>query len=450
MNDKFTRIGFILAVAGSAVGLGNAWKFPTLVGQNGGSAFILLYLLLTFLVSFVIFIGEITIGRLGESDPVDSYRRLAPSNKELWSKAGFLMITALLIYSFYSVVMGWILKYTATSIFSLPQNLDDSGAMFNALISNSPLVAIVCFTIMSLVCFLIVSKGIKNGIERLNIWMMPSLFILLVLMVLYSASFDGFAQSAKFLLLPDFSALNSQSVLDALGLAFFTLSLGVTTILTYAASLPERTNILTSSINIVLINVMIGVMMGLVVFTFIFEFNGDPAQSGPGLIFVSLAVLFSKLGFIGHILAFAFFLTLLFAAITSAISMIEPAVYYLVKSRAFSRAKACVAVFVFTYVLGIACILGYYGATSEYFIIAGQPFFDALDYLTSKILMPLGGLIIVIFVGYVIKKDGVYALLSPYMGDLGFKIWYYVLLRVVSPLAIFVIALRELGIVNFG
>ena len=237
-------------------------------------------------------------------------------------------------------------------------------------------------------------------------------------------------------------------MLEALGLAFFTLSLGVTTITTYAASLPERTNILTSSINIVLINVLIGIMMGLVVFTFIFEFNADPAQSGPGLIFVSLAVLFSKLGAIGHVLAFAFFLTLLFAAITSAISMIEPAVYYLAKSHKISRLRACAIVFAFTYVLGIACILGYYGATADSFSILGTPFFDVLDYATSKILMPIGGLVIVVFVGFVMRREAVRELLVPYMGRMGFKIWYFVLLRCVSPVAIILIALRELGILR--
>ncbi len=186
MNDKFSKIGFILAVAGSAVGLGNAWKFPTLVGQNGGSAFILLYLLLTFLVSFVLFIGEICIGRIGESDPVDSFRRLAPTHKEAWSKMGFFMISGLLIYSFYSVVMGWILKYTITSAFSLPSDMAQSGEIFSALLKDSPIIAIACFSVMSLTCFYIVSRGIKSGIERLNVWMMPALFILLVLMVVYS------------------------------------------------------------------------------------------------------------------------------------------------------------------------------------------------------------------------------------------------------------------------
>lgn len=442
MNEKFTKIGFILAVAGSAVGLGNAWKFPTLVGQNGGSAFILLYLLLTFCVSFVIFLAEIVIGRLSESDAVNAFYKLAPKHKKAWSTAGFFMISALLIYSFYSVVMGWILKYTAVSLFSLPTNIDKSGEIFTSLLENDILVSLICFTIASLICFYIVSKGVKNGIERLNVWMMPALFILLIIMVIYSMFYDGFSQSAKFLLIPDFSVLNKDSVLSALGLAFFTLSLGVTTIITYAASLPERTNILTSSLSIVFINVLIGIMMGLIVFTFIFEFGADPGEQGPGLIFVSLTVLFSKLGFVGNVLAFAFFLSLLFAAITSAISMIEPSVYYLVNSQHFSRKRAAELLFGVTYVLGIFCILGYYKETSGIFTFGGKSFFDILDYLTSNVLMPISGIVTSIFVGFVISSKPVKILLLPYMGETLFKIWY-LLLRFIAPLAVLVIFITQ-------
>lgn len=447
MNEKFSKIGFILAVAGSAVGLGNAWKFPTLVGENGGSAFILLYLILTLGVSFVIFLAEIVIGRLAESDAVSAFYKLAPKGKKAWSSAGFFMIGALLIYSFYSVVMGWILKYTAVTIFKLPNNIEQSGSEFGALLSNEIFISIFCFTIASLICFYIVSKGIKNGIERLNVWMMPSLFVLLLIMVIYSLFFDGFWQSAKFLLVPDFSKLGTDSVLAALGLAFFTLSLGVTTIITYAASLPERTNILTSSLSIVLINILIGVMMGLIVFTFIFEFGADPSQQGPGLVFISLTVLFSKLGIIGNILAFCFFLSLLFAAITSAISMLEPSIYYLVNSRKFSRKNAVLTLFVFTYVLGIFCILGYYDGTKEIFSFGGKAFFDILDYFTSNILMPVSGIVTSIFVGFVMNKEPVKILLLPYMGESVFKIWLF-LLRFIAPLAVLFIMLTQLGVIK--
>lgn len=443
MTEKFSKIGFILAVAGSAVGLGNAWKFPTLVGTNGGSAFILLYLVLTLCVSFVIFIAEIVIGRLAESDPVEAFSKLAPKHKEKWKFAGFFMISALLIYSFYSVIMGWILKYTVTGIYYLPKNMEESGEIFTTLTSGSLFLNIVCFTICSLTSFFIISKGVKNGIERLNVWMMPSLFILLLAMVLYSMSIDGFIQSAKFLLVPDFSALNKQSVLSALGLAFFTLSLGVTTIITYAASLPTNTNILTSSLSIVFINILIGIMMGLIVFTFIFEFGADPNQQGPGLIFISLSVLFSKLGIIGNILAFMFFLSLLFAAITSAISMIEPSVFYLVNSKNMSRKNAINTICIFTYILGIICILGFDSNTSKFFTFFGKDFFSILDFMTSNILMPLSGIVTAIFVGFVIKSSPVEILLKPYTGTTLFNIWYF-LLRFVAPLAVAYIMINQL------
>ncbi|MCI6989774.1 MAG: sodium-dependent transporter [Campylobacter sp.] len=448
MNEKFTKIGFILAVAGSAVGLGNAWKFPTLVGQNGGSAFILLYLLLTLCVSFVIFLAEIVIGRLSESDAVSAFQKLAPKHKERWKFAGYFMIGALLIYSFYSVVMGWILKYTVSSLFYLPSNIDESGALFGSLLSENLATSMLCFTISSLICFFILSKGVKSGIERLNVWMMPALFVLLLLMVCYSTSADGFGRALKFLLSPDFSALNQNSVLEALGLAFFTLSLGVTTIITYAASLPSNTNILTSSLSIVFINILIGIMMGLIVFTFIFSFNADPSQQGPGLIFVSLSMLFSKLGFVGHIFAFAFFLSLLFAAITSAISMVEPSIFYLINYHKFSRKKAIIYLFILTYILGIFCILGFYSKTAEIFSLFGKSFFDCLDYLTSNILMPVSGIVTAIFVGFVMKKRPIEILLKSYMGRVIFNIWYF-LLRFVAPLAVVVIMCEKLGLFKF-
>ncbi|WP_297574668.1 sodium-dependent transporter [uncultured Campylobacter sp.] len=448
MNEKFSKIGFILAVAGSAVGLGNAWKFPTLVGQNGGSAFILLYLILTLGVSFVIFLAEIAIGRLSESDAVSAFRKLAPKHKEKWKFAGYFMITALLIYSFYSVVMGWILKYTITSIYYLPKTIEESADKFGTLLSSSLLVSVVCFTICSVVCFYILSKGVKSGIERLNVWMMPALFILLILMVLYSVSAEGFVKSLKFLLIPDFGALNKDSVLKALGLAFFTLSLGVTTIITYAASLPAKTNILTSSLSIVFINILIGIMMGLIVFTFIFTFNANPNQEGPGLIFISLTMLFSKLGIAGHILAVGFFVALLFAAITSAVSMIEPTIFYLINNHGFTRIKAIICIFTITYILGLCCIFGYYIPTSGSFSLFGKSFFDCLDYLTSNILMPVSGIVTAIFVGFILKKRSLLILLGRYMGRAIFELWYF-LLRFVAPIAVLIIMLEQLGILKF-
>ncbi|NDJ27016.1 sodium-dependent transporter [Campylobacter sp. MIT 12-8780] len=442
MNSKFSKIGFVLAVAGSAVGLGNAWKFPTLVGQNGGSAFILLYLFLTLCVGFVVFLAELSIGKLSEKDPVNAYKTLAPEGKKAWALAGFTMLGAILLVSFYSLVIAWIVKYALFSAVTLPSDIQSSTSYFEELVGNSPWLQLVCFTFVFLLVFYVVSKGVKNGIERLNVWMMPSLFILLVLMLFYALSKDGSFQAFEFLLKPDFSKISVASILDALGLAFFSLSLGVGTIITYSASLPDRTNFITSTLSIIFINILIGLMMGLIVFTFIFEFGADPTQQGPGLIFISLATLFAKLGVVGNILAVCFFVSLFFAGITSAISMIEPFAFYLINTFKFSRLKALVYIGVFVYILGILCILSSNQATAFTFF-GNKSFFDVLDYLVQNIIMPIGGLCAAIFVGFVVKKEALQILFAPCMNSFFFELWYF-FLRFIVPFIIILIAINSI------
>ena len=441
-QDKFSKIGFILAVAGSAVGLGNAWKFPYLVGQNGGSAFVLLYLFMTFFIGLAIFFGEIAIGKLSESDPVNAFKKLAPKHKEAWKFAGFTMIGAIIIASFYTVIIGWILKYAVMVITQLPKDVEASEKIFGNFYANDAASQIFYFTIVFFLCIFIVSKGIKSGIERVNVWMMPSLLILLIIMLSYSFTMDGFVQSAKFLLVPDFSKLGVSSILTALGLAFFTLSLGVGVIIVYSASLPDNTNLVSSSIIIVVINVVMGILMGLVIFTFVFEFGATPSQ-GVGLVFISLPTLFAKLGALGHVLAFAFFSALLFAGITSAISMLEPFTHYLIREFGFSRKKALALIGAFIYCMGILCILSSIDGIKENLVFFGKSFFDCLDFLSSNIIMPIGGITVSIFVGFVIKKDALYILFGPYMSRAIFEIWYF-MIRFVAPISIVIITINAL------
>ncbi|TXE89078.1 sodium-dependent transporter [Campylobacter volucris] len=450
MNDKFSKIGFILAVAGSAVGLGNAWKFPTLVGQNGGSAFVLLYLLLTLGVGFVIFLAELSIGKLSEKDPVNAYHSLAPKYKKAWSIVGFSMIGAILIVSFYSVIIGWIVNYTYLGLFPLPKSIDESGAIFGNLLSKDVLSQFICFTFVFIVIFYVVSKGVKSGIEKLNVWMMPSLFILLILMLGYSFSMDGFSKASEFLFSPDFSKLGVGAFLSALGLACFSLSIGVGSIITYSASLPDKTNFISSTINIIIINIIIGIMMGLIVFTFIFEFGADPTQQGPGLIFVSLLSLFANIdpvGFLplGNILAVAFFIALFFAGITSAVSMIEPLTFYLINSYNFTRKKALVFIGFIVYILGSLCIFSSVEWSKDSLEFFGKSFFDILDFIASNLMMPLGGLFGAIFVGFVLKKETLQNLFNPYMKGRWFEIWYF-FVRFISPLAVILIMIKQLSL----
>lgn len=445
MVEKFSKIGFILAMAGCAVGLGNAWKFPTMVGNNGGSAFILLYIILTLGVAVVVFLAELAIGRLGGTDIVNSLKNLAPKNKRAWGFAGFFMLTAILIASFYMIVIGWILKYIFLSFGTLPSTAQEAGAMFGGLVKGDFSSVFICFSIVFLTVFYVVSKGIKSGIERLNIWMMPSLFILLIGLLLYAIfASSNFTQALSFIFIPDFSKLlNAELILQALGLAFFSMSMGVGNVATYAASLSDDTNLVKSTLSIVFINVLIGIMMGLVVFSFIPIIDNQPASDGPGLIFVSLTSLFAQMGAAGNILAIAFFTSLLFAGITSAVSMIEPFTLYLINKFKLSRNKAIFIIGIFVYILGIFCILSHYEVTSSYFSIPAlaisneKPiaFFDVLDMLTSNILMPLGALTFSIFAGYIIKKEGLFTIFSSFMSRRWFEIWYFTL-RYVAPLAI--------------
>ncbi|MBE2984691.1 sodium-dependent transporter [Campylobacter sp. RM9344] len=444
LNDKFSKIGFVLAMAGSAVGLGNAWKFPTMVGNNGGSAFIVLYLALTFGVAFVAFLAELSIGKLGETDIVNSMYKLAPKHKKAWSLTGFFMITAVLIASFYMVVIGWILYYIYISFTALPKDVSEAGAIFGLLLSGDVFSALICFSVVFFIVFFVVSKGIKGGIEKLNIWMMPTLFVLLVLMLFYSFSMaDGFLKAAEFLFVPNFGAITADTVLMALGLAFFSLSMGVCTVPTYAANLSDGTNLVKATLSIIFINILIGIMMGLVVFTFVFAYGGDTTQAGPGLIFVSLTTLFAKLGIVGNILSVAFFTSLLFAGVTSAVSMIEPFVFYLVNKFKITRLNALIYIGMVVYVLGAFCIFSYYKPTSESFTFLGKPMFDFLDYATSNVLMPFGAIVFSFFVGFMLKKEALLTLFGSFMNEKVFEIWYF-LLRYITPLAIIAIMLYQI------
>lgn len=443
MREEFSKIGFILSVVGGAVGLGNAWKFPTLVGMNGGFAFVLLYLLITITIGFAIFLAEIYMGKSSKKDPVNAYKTLAPNNKEKWKFAGFTMVSGILVLSFYLVILGWVIRYIFISLFALPKDIDSARAMFEGFVGSDLFGSIFFFFIAFILTILVVSRGVKSGIEKLNVYAMPTLFILLVLMLLYSVSFDGFKEAFKFLFYADFSKLSVDSLLTALGLSFFTLCLGVGCILTYAASLGDNINPVTSSFYIVLINIAIGLMMGLIVFTFVFEYHGDPTQQGVGLVFFSLITLFAKLGIVGNILSFLFFLSLFFAGITSAISMIEPFTFYLINEYKFSRKKALILIGIVVYLLGTICILSSLSLTSGYFTFFNKSFFDLLDYLASNIIMPLGGFFAAIFVGFILKRETLETFFSHCMSKKVFEIWYF-FVRFIAPIAVVVIMINSL------
>ena len=447
MHKKFSKLGYILAMAGSAIGLGNAWKFPTMTGNHGGFAFIFLYFVLTILIACVAFLAEAGIGRLSGKDTPKALIELAPKGQRFWGLGGFFMITALLIASFYLVVIGWILYYACLSIGGLPASTDEASNLFDSLIKNNITSVLSCYFAVLFITFYTVSRGIKEGIEKLNFILMPSLFILLIVILIYSFTFNssGFSGAVSFIFTPDFSKiLDPELILAAMGLALFSLSLGVGTVSTYGASLGEDTNLFKSLLYIVGLNICMGILMGLVVFSFIQVAPGASANDGPGLIFVSLASLFGELGVVGSALGFMFFISLLFAGITSAVSMIEPAVRYFEDEKGISRIKSSTILGVLVFGLGVLCVLSFYEPTKESFAIFGKSIFDVLDYATSNVLMPLGVLFFSIFAGWIMPKERFYTLFLNYAPKFAVDIWYFIL-RFILPILVVGIGIYRLN-----
>ena len=447
MHKKFSKLGYILAMAGSAIGLGNAWKFPTMTGNHGGFAFIFLYFVLTILIACVAFLAEAGIGRLSGKDTPKALIELAPKGQKFWGLGGFFMITALLIASFYLVVIGWILYYACLSIGGLPASTDEASKLFDSLIKNNLTSVLSCYFAVLFITFYTVSRGIKEGIEKLNFILMPSLFILLIVILIYSFTFNssGFSGAVSFIFTPDFSKiLDPELILAAMGLALFSLSLGVGTVSTYGASLGEDTNLFKSLLYIVGLNICMGILMGLVVFSFVQVAPGASANDGPGLIFVSLASLFGELGAVGSALGFMFFISLLFAGITSAVSMIEPAVRYFEDEKGISRIKSSTILGILVFGLGVLCVLSFYEPTKESFAIFSKSIFDILDYATSNVLMPLGVLFFSIFAGWIMPKERFYTLFLNYAPKFAVDIWYFIL-RFILPILVVGIGIYRLN-----
>ena len=447
MHKKFSKLGYILAMAGSAIGLGNAWKFPTMTGNHGGFAFIFLYFVLTILIACVAFLAEAGIGRLSGKDTPKALIELAPKGQRFWGLGGFFMITALLIASFYLVVIGWILYYACLSIGGLPASTDEASNLFDSLIKNNITSVLSCYFAVLFITFYTVSRGIKEGIEKLNFILMPSLFILLIVILIYSFTFNssGFSGAVSFIFTPDFSKiLDPELILAAMGLALFSLSLGVGTVSTYGASLGEDTNLFKSLLYIVGLNICMGILMGLVVFSFVQVAPGASANDGPGLIFVSLASLFGELGVVGSALGFMFFISLLFAGITSAVSMIEPAVRYFEDEKGINRIKSSAILGILVFGLGVLCVLSFYEPTKESFAIFSKSIFDILDYATSNVLMPLGVLFFSIFAGWIMPKERFYTLFLNYAPKFAVDIWYFIL-RFILPILVVGIGIYRLN-----
>ncbi|MUK88496.1 hypothetical protein GMD78_08835 [Ornithinibacillus sp. L9] len=441
-----SKIGFILATAGSAIGLGAIWKFPYVAGTGGGGAFFFLFLAFTLILGMPLLLGEFIIGRKGQSNPINTYSKLASNPK--WSIIGKIgVFTSFILLSFYSVVGGWIILYIVQIVAGGLNGLDEGRYMqlFEEIISN-PFATLIAQFVFILISILVVSKGIQKGIELASKIMMPALLILFIGLVIRSLSLDGAMEGVKFLLVPDFTKLTSESILFALGQSFFTLSLGVSVMVTYASYLPRTQNLPQSAISIIILNTIIALLAGLAIFPGVFSFDLEP-NAGPVLIFAVLPAVFNQMPF-GMFFFLAFLILFLFAALTSAFSMIEIIVASVTKNNPKKRKKSTWIIGILIFIVGIPSCLSY-GMLADVQLF-NRTFFDLMDFAVSNILMPLGALLIAIFVSQKVSKDVLFTELKSgsNIGRGFFSIWY-ILLKYVTPIAIIIVFLDVLGLFNW-
>jgi len=443
-----SRWAFILAATGSAVGLGNIWKFPYITGENGGGAFVLVYLFCIAMIGIPIMMAEVMLGRRGRSTPINTMRRLCveASASRYWVIIGWSgMLAGFLILSYYSVIAGWSLSYILESMSGsyAGANADQVGKVFGDLLA-SPGKLLFWHTLFMVMTMIIVARGVEHGLEKAVRFLMPALFVLLLVMVGYSMNMGEFSRGVEFLFKPDFSAITGNGILIAMGHAFFTLSLGMGAIMIYGAYLPQDASIAKTSVTIAVADTAVALLAGLAIFPIVFS-NGLEPGSGPGLIFVTLPIAFGQMPG-GMFFGTLFFILLSFAAWSSAISLIEPAVTWLVENKNVSRVKACVVAGIVTWLIGVGTVFSF--NIADDIKLFDKTFFDLLDYLTSNIMLPLGGLAMAVFVAWLMPRIAVSDELQ--LGNtVAFKLWW-VLVRYVAPIAVIIVFLNAIGLISFS
>ncbi|MGV7928952.1 MAG: sodium-dependent transporter [Spirochaetota bacterium] len=434
-----SRLGFILAAIGSSIGLGNIWKFPYLAGANGGGAFVLVYLACILIVGLPIMIAEIVIGRHTGKDPVGAFKIIGSGSR--WELVGYLgVLSGFFIMTFYSVVGGWTLGYIIKSVSGAIDSIENvaaAEAVFDDFVRD-PVEAIAYHFIFISATMFIVIRGIKNGIEKWNKTLLPLLFVILLVLIIKGLTLDGALDGLVFYLKPDFSKIEFRTIIEAMGQCFFSLSLGMGAMITYGSYLPRGEKVLGSSLQIVAFDTVAALLSGLAIFPALFALGMTP-EKGPGLTFNILPVVFSKMSY-GTIFATLFFLLLFIAALTSAISLVEVVVAYVTDEKGWSRKKAVMVFGTAIFILGIPAALSF-GVLAEFRPFFGNSYFDFMDKLTTFYMLPIGGLLIAICLGW---KYG----LAKTMHELDIdtksvfieKLWA-VTIKYVSPLILAVIIL---------
>lgn len=448
-RENFGRIGAVLAAAGSAVGLGNIWRFPIETGRNGGAAFVLVYIICVIVLGLPVMISEFMIGRSTQSNTAAAYRKLSPGTQ--WKWVGRLgVLTGFLIFSYYSVVAGWTVEYAGYALTNVFAHESDYKQMFSNFASN-PFWPVLWLFVFMFITHVIIVRGVKSGIERVSKVLMPTLFLLIMMLVFCAITLPGSGPGIDFIIRPDFSKINGMVVLSAMGHAFFSLSIGMGCLCTYASYFRSDTNLTRSAINVASIDTMIAIMSGFIIFPAAASagYTLTAGDVGPSLIFITLPHVFqqafSGAPILAYVFSVMFYVLLILAALTSTISMHEVITAYLKEEFELSRKKAARFVTCSCAFLGIFCALSF-GVLSDVKLM-DRTIFDWFDFVSSTILLPFGGMLISIFTGWYLNKRLMYDELTNY-GTIRiryFKVLVFIL-RFVAPVAIGFIFLNELGI----
>ena len=441
-----SRWAFLLATTGAAVGLGNIWRFPYITGENGGGAFLCIYVVCVLVVGIPIMMAEIMLGRRGRQTPINTIRTLAREDgqSDWWQCIGWMGLAAgFLILTFYSVVAGWTLAYVvraASGVFH-DTTAESARTIFTQLISD-PERLLAWHTIFIALTTLVVARGVRGGIEQAVRFLMPTLLIILIFLVGYAMTMENFFDGLMYLLTPDFSKISASGVFLALGQAFFSLGLGMGAIMIYGAYLPQHTSIVQTSCIIAFIDTSVAILAGLAIFPIVFTYALEPSE-GSGLIFKTLPIAFGQMP-LGQFVATLFFVLLMFAALTSSIALLEPIVTWLVETRGMSRVMATSLSSVMVWLIGIGCLLSFNLWSDA--TLWGMTFFDLVEGLTANILLPLGGLLIAVFASWLMSRQSTVDELA--IGDgTTYRVWRTIL-RYVAPIFVILIFFHAIGILN--
>lgn len=440
-----SRFAFVLASAGAAIGLGAIWKFPYVTGMNGGGAFFLLFIIFTLLIGLPMLVSEFIIGRGTGKEAVSAYKSIAP--KSVWTLIGKIgVLGCFLLLTFYSVVGGWVLIYSGLSVSGqIISEGANYGELFGTII-GTPWITIVGLVIFTIINVVVISYGIQNGIEKANKYMMPLLFIFFIILVVRALTLDGAMEGVKFFLSPDFSQIESEAVLYALGQSFFSLAVGFSCMVTYSSYLNKKVNLTTSASSIVSMNIFVSLLAGLAIFPVVFAFGLAP-EEGPPLLFIVLPTAFGEMP-IGSVFLALFLLLFLFAILTSSFSLYEIIVSAFTASGKFSRKAVSICLGIVLFLVSIPAALS--ESLLSDVIIFDKNIFDATDYLVSNLMLPLGSLLIALFIIHRFDKNIVKA---EYMvGNNGTTSLYHVwrfLMTYVVPITIVIVYLSLIGIINF-